>query len=55
MIDGREAIILDIYEANKLLEAIKVGWSKERIEELNKKNLLDIVNKFSLMVRRFDE
>lgn len=54
MIDGREAIILSVEEASKLLEAIRIIWSKDVIEELNRRGLLQTVDEFSSLVRRFD-
>ena len=55
MILGSRAIILDVDEAKKLLDAVRIAWDKERIELLIAKGLMDTVNSLDTAIRDIEE
>ena len=54
MFSLNEAIIIRVEDAKKLLEAIHIDWTKEKIELLMKRNLLFTINEFSSTLKKFD-
>ena len=51
MILGKNAIILDVEEAKKLLAAIRLHWTKEQIEEFAKLKYLCVINDLSSNIK----
>ena len=54
MILGSRAIILDVEEAKKLLDAVRIAWDKERIELLIGRGLMDTVNSLDSAIREIE-
>ena len=54
MIHGSRAIILDVEEAKKLLDAVRIAWDKERIELLIGRGLMDAVNSLSFAITEIE-
>lgn len=55
MIASPRAIVLDVSEAEKLLRAVKLDWSKDRIERLIAFDLLSTVNDLDSSVKLVNE
>jgi len=54
MIYGLNAIILDIDEVRKIVEAIDMHWDKKYITKLSDNGLLDTVSKLRDFVRNVE-
>ena len=55
MMLGSRAIILDVEEAKKLLEAVRIAWDKERIELLIGRGLIKTINDLDTAIMAIEE
>ena len=51
MILGRNTIIIDVEDAKKLLNAIRLHWDKKRITELIERDYLGIIEELDFAIR----
>jgi len=54
MIKGKDAVILDIDEIRIIERLLRSNWTKERIMELQKLVVLDIISKLTQIIKSYD-